>query len=80
MKNVKERIRVKGYSGTWYEIDKTIWHDGKTYYLMESEQYGDETPWIIIDEENKIVKDIFGYNIDDVYNDINSELEERMEA
>ena len=36
-----ENIKIKGHTGTWYEIDRRTLY-GKTFYLMESEIYGDE--------------------------------------
>lgn len=45
-------------------------YNKEKYYQLESEQYGDETAWIIVDKNFHIVKDIFGYNIDDCYDDL----------
>ncbi len=45
-----EKLRIAGHRGTWYEIDRTT-INGKKLYLMESEQWGDEAPSIIIDDQ-----------------------------
>lgn len=59
-KENNEHIRINGYDGTWYVIDCDIWR-GQFVYLLESEQYGDEMPCIIIDQFNHVI-------LDDVYN------------
>lgn len=56
-------IKIKGYKGTWYVIGKTI-HNMKEVYLLEHEQYGDETPSLIVDNELNVI-------LDDVYNGFN---------
>lgn len=54
-----ENIKIKGHTGTWYEIDRRTLY-GKTFYLMESEIYGDEAPGIIIDEAHEpVIEDVF---------------------
>lgn len=53
-----ENIKIKGHTGTWYEIDRRTLY-GKTFYLMESEIYGDEAPGIIIDEAHEpVIEDV----------------------
>ena len=56
----KEGIKVAGHIGTWYVIDETT-RKGKNLYLLESEQYGDEAPCVIVDENLALV-------LEDVYN------------
>lgn len=53
---MKKRIGVKleGFTNTWSEIS-TIIRDGKRYYLMENDIYGDETHGVVIDAENNII-------------------------
>lgn len=54
-----ETIKIKGHTGTWYEIDRRTLY-GKTFYLMESEIYGDAAPGIIIDEAHEpVIEDVF---------------------
>lgn len=43
-------ISVKQHFGTWYPIDQAE-IDGKTYFLLEHEEYGDEAANIIVDEK-----------------------------
>ena len=75
----KENLKIEGYKGTWYVIDE-CWFKGQYYYQLESEQWGDETPWLIVDNEFKIVKNMFGDNIDDCYDDMRTTLEESCGA
>jgi hypothetical protein len=56
----KEGIRVEGHCGTWYVIAEEV-YDGKTLYLLEHEQYGDEAACVIVDDEGNLV-------LDDVWN------------
>ena len=51
-----DEIIVDGYKGTWYVIDSQI-IDGKNYFLLESENYGDEAAGIIIDENRNVIMD-----------------------
>lgn len=39
----------------WYEIDRQKYY-GETYYLMESEKYGDEYPSIILNSKLEVVE------------------------
>lgn len=48
----KEGVTVAGHTGTWYEIDRL-----NGMYLMESEQWGDETACLIINENNELLMD-----------------------
>ena len=52
-------IKVEGYKGTWYVIDKNHLRD-KKIYLLEHETYGEDA-CIIIDEDMNVI-------LDDVYN------------
>lgn len=53
-----ESIKIERHTGTWYEIDRRTLY-GKTFYLMESEIYGDEAACIIIDEDHEpVVEDV----------------------
>ena len=49
-----ENIKIKGYKGTWYVIDMSYYWGNKVF-LLESEQYGDEAPAIIVSESGKVV-------------------------
>lgn len=42
-------LSEEGYQGTWYVIDEG-YHEGEKVYLLESEDYGDEEPAIIVTE------------------------------
>lgn len=58
----KQCVKIDGYEGTWYAIGEDML-EGEPIYLMESCQLGEDVPAIIIDKNNKVVKDM-----DDVRN------------
>jgi hypothetical protein len=58
---LKDNITIKGHQGTWYVIDKAESKQHGTIYLLEHEQFGDETACLIVDSNKKIL-------VDDVYN------------
>lgn len=39
------KIKIEGHIGTWYIMDTGTVH-GDEYYILESEQYGDEASWL----------------------------------
>ncbi len=51
-----EGISVEGFIGTWYVID-VVERDGKSYYLLEHEEYGDDANPIFVDKEGTLVLD-----------------------
>ena len=55
-----EDIKVPEHMGTWYTIDCLSYGDN-TYFLCEHEEYGDETPYMIIDQNGRLI-------LDEVYN------------
>ena len=63
----KENIRVEGYRGTWYVIDEAV-RDGRRYYLLESEKWGDEAPNLLTDAEMNVIAD-------DMYDNIEEQLD-----
>ena len=51
-----DELIIDGYEGTWYVVDtETV--DGKEIFLLENEEYGDETFGIIIDRDRNILID-----------------------
>ena len=52
------RIKIRGYIGTWYVIDKAE-HPitRKPIYLLEHEKYGDEVAGIIVDQKGTVLLD-----------------------
>ena len=51
-----DELVIDGYEGTWYVVDtETI--DGKELFLLENEDYGDETFGIIIDKDRNVLVD-----------------------
>ena len=51
-----DSLIIDGYEGTWYVVDtETV--DGKELFLLENENYGDETFGIIIDKDRNVLVD-----------------------
>lgn len=73
-------IRLNGRFGKWYVFDSTE-RNGKKYFILEHETYGDEAGWIVVDEEgNEIIEtwDDIETALDDA--DINlAEIEEEID-
>ena len=51
-----ENIKIEGRIGTWYEIDH-LTHNGVTYVLFESEDFGDEAGAIVIEYTDDRTRD-----------------------
>ena len=69
-----EGIRVESHVGTWYSISHKV-YDGEIYFLLEHEEYGDETANIIIDIDGSVVLEGVYNGFDDLedYFDIRKE-------
>lgn len=52
---LKNNIKVDQYKGTWYVIDESF-YNSKKVYLLESEQFGEDIPCLIVDKDLKVVK------------------------
>ena len=52
------KIKIKGYTNTWSSID-TILIDNEYYYLMENDEYGDETCYLVITQSQNIIIETF---------------------
>lgn len=51
-----DALIIDSYEGTWYVVDtETV--DGKELFLLENEEYGDETFGIIIDKDRNVLVD-----------------------
>lgn len=65
-----DAIKIDGWRGTWYVIDeKEV--NGEMLYLLEHEQYGDETESLIINQDKDVI-------LDDVWNGF-YDLEEQLD-
>ena len=53
---MRDGIKVRGHYGKWYVIDERD-YDGRTLYMVESEEYGDEAASLIIDEDFNLIAD-----------------------
>ena len=46
----KQNLKIEGYSGLWSAFDSY-----KNYYILENNYYGDETCYLVINENNKVI-------------------------
>ena len=58
-------IIVEGFIGTWYIIDE-VGRGDNTYYLLESEVYGEDTPCIAIRDDGTVLMSGIENGIDDI--------------
>lgn len=49
-----DNLKVEGHRGTWYVVN-TTYFKGQKVFLLESEIWGDEAPYVIVNEYNNIV-------------------------
>jgi len=54
-KTENDNIKVEGVTGTWYIVSKAIQDNGQPMLLLESEQYGEDIPCLIVDKDYKII-------------------------
>jgi hypothetical protein len=47
-------LTVEGHDGTWHSIEELAVH-GETYYLMESEAFGQDANMIVVDHAGKLI-------------------------
>lgn len=59
-----EKIKVVGYRGTWYVVNKST-IDLKDVYELEHEYYGDMAAHLIVDKELNVLLDDAWNGIDD---------------
>lgn len=60
-----EGIIVQSHIGTWYSIDHAV-YGNNIYFLLEHQEYGDETSNIIIDIEGNVILDNVFNGFDDL--------------
>lgn len=46
----KQNITINGYSGKWSAFDSY-----RNYFIMEHNYYGDETCYLVIDENDNVI-------------------------
>ena len=63
---MRGNIRVEGHIGTWYQIASAI-IQGREYYLLEHEDYGDEVACVIVDKTDAVVLEDVWNGFDDLY-------------
>ena len=51
-------IKINGFMDKWSSIDSMIINN-KTYYLMENNSWGDETCYLIINENKEVICETF---------------------
>lgn len=54
-KTENDNIKVEGITGSWYVVSKAMQDNGQLMLLLESEQYGEDVPCLIVDKDLKIV-------------------------
>ena len=73
-------LTVEGHDGTWHSIEE-LTVQGNTYYLMESETYGQDANMIVVDHAGVLVaEDITAVERDNVRGIVNEVLYEKVEA
>lgn len=71
---------VEGHDGTWHSIEE-LTVQGNTYYLMESETYGQDANMIVVDYAGELIaEDITAVERENVRGIINAVLYEKVEA
>lgn len=51
----QDNIKVEGVAGTWYVVRKAVQDNGQPMLLLESEQYGEEVPCLIVDDKLNLI-------------------------
>ena len=51
---IEDHLIIDNHEGTWYVIDKKE-YNGEMLYLLESENYGDEVAWLIVNQKEEVV-------------------------
>ena len=75
--NTSDHIKIEGHRGTWYVIDEGHFvltpdteRGPETFhahcFLLEHEQYGDEAPCLIVDQDGNIIADEVYNGFDDL--------------
>lgn len=68
-----ESIKVPEHYGTWYTIDCVV-VEKFLYFLCEHEEFGDETPNIIINQEGQLILDEVYNGFEDLADFLNLEI------
>lgn len=63
-----DQIAVEGHIGTWYAIDETE-VGGEKFFLLEHEEYGDETACVAVNEQGKLVAEDLWNGFDEDFQD-----------
>lgn len=56
MKTRINNAKIKGHSDTWSEIGNSV-YNGKKIYLLENDQWGDDTNFLLVDKDLKVLSD-----------------------
>lgn len=73
-------LSVEGHDGTWHSIEE-LNVQGNTYFLMESETYGQEANMIVVDRAGELIaEDITAADRANVREIVNEVLNEKIEA
>ena len=67
---MRDGIRIHGYPGAWYVVEQDTFHrpNGEEIpvYLLESEMYGDEAAWLVVDDDLNVVLEEVWNGVDDL--------------
>ena len=47
-------LKINGYTNKWSAFDK-LNYNGMTYYILENNTWGDETCYLVIDENKSVI-------------------------
>lgn len=73
-------LSVEGHDGTWHSIEE-LTVQGNTYFLMESENYGQDANMIVVDRAGELIaEDITVADRANVREIVNEVLNEKIEA
>lgn len=61
-----ENIKITGWIGTWYTLESAFTARGKLY-LLEHEQFGDDTEHLIVDSNGNVILDDVWNGFDDYF-------------
>lgn len=53
-----KHLKIEGYTNTWDMVD-SITKNGKKYYLLENNIYGDETCYLLVNENLEVLGETF---------------------
>jgi hypothetical protein len=65
-----ESIQIKGYRNTWSAVDDLETEQFGKVFLMENDVYGDETCYLVVNEDGERLQDKNGVDISETFDDL----------